>query len=124
MLIRNNELVPVDATLISGNALIDYSFVTGEALPAQVRQGELIFAGGRQTGGAIELLVAKEVSQSHLTQLWNGSTEKRVISALEIGKCHPASILLWLRCLLQQLPQHIGGIAISKKPLMLLQQFW
>lgn len=83
ILIRNNELVPVDASLISGNALIDYSFVTGEALPAQVRQGELIFAGGRQTGGAIELLVAKEVSQSHLTQLWNGSTEKRVISTFE-----------------------------------------
>lgn len=31
LLIRNEELIPVDGILINGNADIDYSFVTGEA---------------------------------------------------------------------------------------------
>ena len=31
LLIRNQELIPVDGILISENASIDYSFVTGEA---------------------------------------------------------------------------------------------
>ena len=33
LLIRNQELIPVDGILISENASIDYSFVTGEAIP-------------------------------------------------------------------------------------------
>ena len=31
----------------------------------------MLYAGGRQTGAAIELLVMKEVAQSHLTKLWS-----------------------------------------------------
>jgi Cu+-exporting ATPase len=31
ILIRNRELIPADTTLLSANALIDYSFVSGEA---------------------------------------------------------------------------------------------
>lgn len=33
LLIRNQELIPVDGILISESAEIDYSFVTGEAIP-------------------------------------------------------------------------------------------
>lgn len=71
ILIRNNELIPVDAILFKGTGLIDYSFVTGESVPVEKTLGEIIYAGGKQTGGAIELEVVKEVSQSYLTQLWN-----------------------------------------------------
>jgi Cu+-exporting ATPase len=71
MIIRNQELVPADAILFKGNANIDYSFVTGESLPIDKTLGEIVYAGGKQVGGAIELEVVKEVSQSYLTQLWN-----------------------------------------------------
>jgi P-type Cu+ transporter len=71
IIIRNSEMIPADAVLIKGNASIDYSFVSGESTPVQKRKGELIYAGGKQTGGAIELEVAGEVSQSYITQLWN-----------------------------------------------------
>lgn len=71
ILIRNGELVPVDAILIKGNALIDYSFVTGEARPVQKKSGDKVFAGGRQQAGIIELEVLQAVAQSHLTQLWS-----------------------------------------------------
>ncbi|WP_055436871.1 heavy metal translocating P-type ATPase [Lacinutrix algicola] len=71
LLIRNAELLPVDAILIKGNALIDYSFVTGEAEPITKQSGEHLFAGGRQQAGSIEVEVLKPVEQSYLTQLWS-----------------------------------------------------
>ncbi|MCX6291160.1 MAG: heavy metal translocating P-type ATPase metal-binding domain-containing protein [Bacteroidetes bacterium] len=71
IIIRNEELIPADAVLMKGSANIDYSFVTGEAMPVSKGKGELIYAGGKQSGTAIELEVVKEVSQSYLTQLWN-----------------------------------------------------
>lgn len=71
LLIRNNEIIPVDAILIKGNALIDYSFVTGEAEPITKQSGDKLFAGGNQQGGIVEVEVLKPVSQSYLTQLWS-----------------------------------------------------
>ncbi len=71
ILIRNQELIPADAILLNGEAHIDFSFVTGESAPVEKVLGEIIYAGGRQTGPTIELEVCKKVSQSYLTQLWN-----------------------------------------------------
>ena len=66
-----NEIIPVDAILSKGKAKIDYSFVSGESLPVNVTIGEMIYAGGKQLDGLLELIVVKEVSQSYLTNLWN-----------------------------------------------------
>ncbi len=71
LLLRNGELVPADARLVSGPACIDYSFVTGEAEPVTKAAGDYLYAGGRQIGGVIEVETVKAVSQSHLTSLWN-----------------------------------------------------
>ncbi|MBL7883959.1 MAG: heavy metal translocating P-type ATPase metal-binding domain-containing protein, partial [Bacteroidia bacterium] len=71
IVIKNAELIPADSILFKGNASIDYSFVTGESIPTQKIVGEIIYAGGKQVGSAIELEVIKPVSQSYLTQLWN-----------------------------------------------------
>ena len=71
IIIRNQELIPADSILLSKDAFIDYSFVTGEAEPIHKKQGDYLYAGGRQTGSSIELEVQKEVAQSYLTQLWN-----------------------------------------------------
>ncbi len=71
LLIRNQELIPVDGILINGNATIDYSFVTGESVAVEKNSGDKIFAGGKQLNGVIEMEVLKSVSQSYLTQLWS-----------------------------------------------------
>lgn len=71
ILIRNNEIIPADSILLSGDARIDFSFVTGENDPIEKVLGEIIYAGGRQVGSTLELEVCKTVSQSYLTQLWN-----------------------------------------------------
>ncbi|TDW52298.1 Cu+-exporting ATPase [Flavobacterium sp. 270] len=71
LLIRNQELIPVDGILISESAEIDYSFVTGEAVPITKKSGDKIFAGGKQIGKVVEMEVLHSVSQSYLTQLWS-----------------------------------------------------
>lgn len=71
LLIRNQELIPVDGILISESAEIDYSFVTGEAVPITKKSGDKVFAGGKQIGKVIEMEVLHSVSQSYLTQLWS-----------------------------------------------------
>jgi P-type Cu+ transporter len=71
ILIRNQEIIPSDSILIKGRAYIDYSFVTGESSPVTKKEGETIFAGGKQIGSSIELEVTKNVSHSYFTQLWN-----------------------------------------------------
>jgi len=70
LLIRNEELIPVDCELLNGNARIDYSFVTGESNAISKQINEKLFAGGKQTSGPIEVKVLKSISQSYLTQLW------------------------------------------------------
>lgn len=77
LLIRNQELIPVDGILIKGNAQIDYSFVTGEANPVYKKSGDKIFAGGKQLAGIIEMEVLASVSQSYLTQLWSNDVFKK-----------------------------------------------
>jgi Cu+-exporting ATPase len=71
LLIRNQELIPEDGVLINGNAEIDYSFVTGEAVPVSKKSGEKLYAGGKQLSGILEMEVLASVSQSYLTQLWS-----------------------------------------------------
>ena len=71
IILRNEEMIPADSILIKGNANIDYSFVSGETTPVEKKPGDLIYAGGKQTGSVIELEIVKEVSQSYITQLWN-----------------------------------------------------
>ncbi len=77
LLIHNQELIPADGILTRGKALIDYSFVTGETLPIVKEMGEIVYAGGKQMGSNIEILVIKEVSQSYLTKLWNKEELKK-----------------------------------------------
>ncbi|MGD1840884.1 MAG: heavy metal translocating P-type ATPase [Thermonemataceae bacterium] len=71
VIVHHQELIPADALLMSEKAYIDYSFVTGEATPVTKKKGDYIYAGGRQVGERITLLVQKPTSQSYLTQLWN-----------------------------------------------------
>jgi len=85
IVIRNDEIIPADSILIKGRANIDYSFVTGESIPVEKKNGDVIYAGGKQIGEAVEVETIKDVSQSYLTQLWNDEAfqkteESRIVS--------------------------------------------
>lgn len=80
LLIRNQELIPVDGILISEKASIDYSFVTGEAVPIEKKSGDKLYAGGKQQGKVIEMEVLFSVSQSYLTQLWSNDVFQKKVN--------------------------------------------
>ena len=79
LLIRNQELIPVDGILISEKTSIDYSFVTGEAIPIKKNSGDKVYAGGKIIGNVVELEVLFSVSQSYLTQLWSNDVFQKKI---------------------------------------------
>jgi Cu+-exporting ATPase len=70
IVVRDQELIPVDGVLRAGIGNIDNSFITGETLPMRRAVGETIRAGGRQRGAAIEVEVLRPFQQSHLKRLW------------------------------------------------------
>ena len=90
IVIRNEEMVPADAVLLKGAANLDYSFVSGENMPVEKLRGEMIYAGGKQLGGAIELQVVAKASQSYITQLWNNDVFRNPKNA-ERSFIHPWS---------------------------------
>lgn len=98
--IRNHELIPADGLLYKGQAMVDYSFVTGESEPEAKAPGALLYAGGKQIGEAIELEVVRDVSQSYLTQLWNndafrkGDTSRMRTFADAVGKYFTITVVV------------------------------
>lgn len=87
IIIRNRELVPADSKLQSEKCFVDYSFITGESEPVEVKHGETIYAGGKIVGPSAKMETVKEVSNSYLTKLWNesafdDSTQKQAVSSL------------------------------------------
>lgn len=83
IMVRNQEIIPVDAILINGEGNIDNSFITGESETVPRKPGDKIFAGGKQIGSILELEVIKNVDQSYLTQLWNKEAFKKQESGLD-----------------------------------------
>ena len=71
VVLHHDEIIPADSIVLNDNALIDYSFVTGEAEAIKVKRGATLYAGGKQTGEELIIQVVKPVSGSYLTSLWN-----------------------------------------------------
>lgn len=92
LVIHDQEIIPVDGILASGEACIDYSFVTGESVPVTLNAGSWVYAGGRQLGASVRVLAQKTVSQSYLVSLWNQQQKQSEIgSRLESGYVQKAS---------------------------------
>ena len=83
IMVRNQEIIPVDSVLISGEGNIDNSFITGESATLPKVPGDRIFAGGKQIGSVLELEVIKNVDQSYLTQLWNKEAFRKYETGLD-----------------------------------------
>jgi Cu+-exporting ATPase len=81
--VRNEEIIPCDSILISEEAQLDFSFVTGESALVTKKKGDLIYAGGKLIGMSIQLAVKSETNRSHLTQLWNETKDKKESNTLE-----------------------------------------
>ncbi len=74
--IRNGEVIPADAVLLSPVGYIDYAFVTGESVPVECSRGAMVYAGGKVVGTALQLTATRPVSQGYLASLWERSSAR------------------------------------------------
>ncbi|MFN5416394.1 MAG: heavy metal translocating P-type ATPase, partial [Flavobacteriia bacterium] len=72
--VRNEEIIPCDAILLSDEAQIDFSFVSGESTLVHKYKGDFIYAGGKLKGKTVDFEVKNKSNRSHLTQIWNDSS--------------------------------------------------
>lgn len=93
--VRNREIIPADSCLKSDCATINYSFVTGESTPVEVKQGEIVYAGGQSLGLPVELEVEKETSQSQLTDIWNQDIFKKETASYKQLIDRIAKVFTW-----------------------------
>jgi len=75
--LRNGELIPFECVLMSKEARIDYSFVTGESDIFQKQKGDIIYAGGKLYGQKILVKVKKPFDQQYFMQLWNENSQRK-----------------------------------------------
>jgi Cu+-exporting ATPase len=67
--VNAGERIPVDGKLLSANALIDLSTLTGESLPVAITQGGELSAGATSLDGQIELEATGSSSVSRLSRI-------------------------------------------------------
>jgi heavy metal translocating P-type ATPase len=64
VLVRQGEVVPVDGLVMSGEAVLDESALSGEALPVSYKPGAPVRSGTANAGDAFELRATRPASES------------------------------------------------------------
>ena len=64
VLVRAGEVVPVDGLVVSEEAVVDESALTGEPLPVTVHRGGQVRSGTASAGGAFELRALRPAAES------------------------------------------------------------
>lgn len=84
--VRRGDVLPVDGTVASPNAIVDEATVTGEPLPRTRAQGETILSGTVNVGSTFDLLalrVSRESQYARIVELVrNAQTKKPEIQRL------------------------------------------
>jgi heavy metal translocating P-type ATPase len=62
--VRSGEILPVDGAVLSAEAVLDESTLTGEALPVRYRRGALVRSGTANAGAAFDLRTGRRASES------------------------------------------------------------
>lgn len=70
ILVRQGEVLPADARLLSDTSLVDYSYITGEAIPVEKKHGESVYAGARIKGAAVRFEITSTADHSYLSSIW------------------------------------------------------
>lgn len=69
IVVKPGERVPLDGIVISGEALIDTSALTGESVPRKAEINSEILSGVINTNGVLEIRVTKEFKESTLSKI-------------------------------------------------------
>lgn len=69
VIVRTGASIPVDGTVISGNAAVDQSALTGESIPAEKTEGDTVAAATINTDGYLEIRADKVGEDTTLSQI-------------------------------------------------------
>ncbi|QEO15255.1 cadmium-translocating P-type ATPase [Agromyces intestinalis] len=69
LLVRPGEIVPVDATLVSGDTAVDESQITGESVPVDKHAGDLLLSGSVNGQAAVEVRAEATAKDSQYQQI-------------------------------------------------------
>lgn len=69
LLVKSGEIIPLDATVVSGSSSVDQSSLTGESIPVDLVAGDKVFAGTQNLTGALELKVTSDSKNSLLSRI-------------------------------------------------------
>ena len=86
IIVKNEEIIPVNGVLTGGAGIIDYAFVSGESWCEQVSVGDQIYAGGCQKSGEIVVTLNKKPSMDKLWDTWSSQQSKKEFSNSFIDK--------------------------------------
>ncbi len=84
IVVRPGMALPIDGTVIWGNSNIDQKSLTGEPLPAPVREGDSVYAGTTNLDGMIRVRVEKEYQDTSFTKIVNLLEQAQKITVPEI----------------------------------------
>ncbi len=71
VLVKPNEMIPVDGQVVKGNSAVDQSSVTGEFLPVDVQVGDQVYGATWNKMGVIEVKVTKQPQDMTVNKLIN-----------------------------------------------------
>lgn len=70
------EIIPADGILMGTDALIEYSYATGESAPLNKVAGEVLYGGGRNLAGTFEMEVIRPFDSGRLSEIWNAKDKE------------------------------------------------
>lgn len=53
VVIRPGESIPVDGTVVEGRSAMDFSAITGESIPVEVKEGDMVLSAGLNLAGSV-----------------------------------------------------------------------
>ena len=69
IIVRPGDQIPLDGKVIKGFSLVDESTITGEPLPKNKNEGDLIYAGTINGNGYLEIKIIKKAEDSTLSKI-------------------------------------------------------
>ena len=69
MIVKPGMRIPLDGSVISGSSFVNQSPVTGESMPVEKKEGDVIYAGTINEKGALEVQVTRRSGDSTIARI-------------------------------------------------------
>jgi K+-transporting ATPase ATPase B chain len=69
ILVEKNDIIPIDAEVLEGIAMVDESLLTGESIPVRKAPGDMLIGGSRVISDTITAKVTVNLEDSYINQM-------------------------------------------------------